>query len=84
MSSDFSSPRHVTEYEFDSENRLCEVREVSGADGSVEFTHGWSPELASPSFAFEHDQQERLFVLIRADGKTEYLWDNPAGPDGDA
>ena len=82
MSSDFSSPRHVTEFEFDSENRLCEVREFSEADGSVKITHVRAPELGLSSFAFEDDEPEMLFVFVRPDGKTEYSLDNPAEPGG--
>ena len=28
-------------------------------------------------FAFEHDEQRRLFVLKRLDGKVEHFRDNP-------
>ena len=78
MSSGSSFPRHDTEYEYDGENRLCEVRQVSRADGSVETTHVWDPEPAPPSFTFEHDKQRRLFVLTWSDGRTERFRDNPA------
>jgi hypothetical protein len=36
MSSESSFPRRVTEYKFDGENRLLEVRRITKADGSVE------------------------------------------------
>ena len=48
MSSDSSFPRRVTEYEFDGENRLLEVRQITKADGSVETEHIWGPEPEPP------------------------------------
>ncbi len=77
MSSDSSSPRHYTEYSYDSENRLCEVRHFTKDDGSVVHSCIWDPEPPAPLFSFQHDTQKRLFVLTSPDGKTEHFRDNP-------
>ena len=58
---------------------FARLRQVRRADRSVETTHVWDPEPAPPSFTFEHDKQERLFVLTWSDGKTERFRDNPRG-----
>ncbi len=77
MSSDSSSPRQDTEYCYDSENRLCEVRRVTNDGGSVVISCIWDPEPPAPLFSFQHDTQKRLFVLSWPDGKTEHFRDSP-------
>ena len=42
MSFGSSFPRRVTEYEFDGENRLVDVRQITKADGSIETEHIWA------------------------------------------
>jgi hypothetical protein len=68
----------MTEYDFDGDNRLLEVREITRADGSVVDEFIWDPEPGPPSFTFEHDEEERLIVLTRPDGKAERFRDEPA------
>jgi hypothetical protein len=77
MSYNSSFPRRVTEYKFDGENRLLEVRRITKADGSVETEHIWGPE--PPSFTFEHDERTQLFVVTWPDGRTERFGDEPGG-----
>ena len=77
MNFEFSFPRRVTEYDFDGENRILEVRQIARADRPVETEHIWGPEPEPPSHTFEHDVQERLFVLTWSDGRTERFHDNP-------
>ena len=79
MSFDSSYPRRITKYEFDGENRLLEVPQITEADGSVETEHIWGPEPEPPSFTFEHDERTRLFVVTWPDGRTERFRDNPRG-----
>ena len=79
MDSESSFPRRVTEYDFDGENRLLEVRQIARADGSVESEHIWGPEPEPPPFTFEHNERTRLFVVTWPDGKTERFRDNPRG-----
>jgi hypothetical protein len=78
MNFESSFPRRVTEYDFDGENRILEVRQIARADRPVETEHIWGPEPEPPSHTFEHDVQERLFVLTPSDGRTERFRDNPA------
>ena len=78
MSSESSSARHDTEFDFDGENRLLQFRQITRADGSVETTHVWDAELPTPTFGFEHDKQKRLFALTWSDGRTERFRDKPA------
>jgi hypothetical protein len=75
--SDSFYPRRLTEYHLDGENRLLEVREISKADGTIANEFIWNPEPAPPPFTFEHDEEERLFVLTWSDGRTERFRDEP-------
>ena len=79
MSFGSSFPRRVTEYEFDGENRLVDVRQITKADGSVETEHIWGPEAEPLSFTLEYGELQRLFVLICSDGRAERFRDNPRG-----
>jgi hypothetical protein len=79
MNSESSFPRRVTEYKFDSENRLLEVRQITRADGSVETEQIWGPEPEPPSFTFEHDEWTRLYFVTWPDGRSERLRDDPRG-----
>jgi hypothetical protein len=77
MNSESSVPRHDTEFCYDSENRLREVRQVAKDDGSVIVSCRWDPDPLAPSFTIEHGKQKRLFVLTSSDGKIEHCRDNP-------
>ncbi len=77
MSCESSVPTHDTEFCWDSENRLREVRLVSGDDGSVIASCRRDPDPLAPSFTFDRDEQKRLFVLTCSDGKIEHFRDSP-------
>jgi hypothetical protein len=79
MNSKRSFPRRVTEYEFDGENRLLGVRQITKGEGSVETEHIWGPEPEPPSLTFEPDEEEGLIIVTWSDGRTERFGDNPRG-----
>jgi hypothetical protein len=77
MSSESFAPRYDTEFCYDNENRLREVRQVAKDDGSVIASCRWDPDPLAPSFTIDHDKQERLFVLTCSDGEIEHCRDSP-------
>ena len=77
MSCESSVSRHNTEFCWDSENRLREVRQVNKEDGSVIASCRWDSDPLAPSFTVDHDEQKRLFVLKCSDCKIEHFRDHP-------
>jgi hypothetical protein len=78
MSFEPSFPRRISEYRFDGEDRLLEVREFTNGGESIsnEFIGDAGP--APPSFTFEGDEDEQLFVLTWSDDGTERFRDEIA------
>jgi hypothetical protein len=81
MSSDSTpppEPQPEFSYSHDDGDRLYEVREATGSDGSRVTTFVWHTEPRPLPFTFVHDKLKRLFILTWADGKVERFRDRPA------
>jgi hypothetical protein len=50
---------------------------VIANDGVVTLVYSCELKPQADSFAFEHDEQRRLFTMTGPDGKTQYFCDNP-------
>ena len=76
MNSDSSPPPHARDDFPEATCRLADLREMTIA-GVITTVYSYEVEPRARSFAFEHDQQKRLFTLTGQDGKTEHFRDNP-------
>jgi hypothetical protein len=73
MSADSSLPSQQRVEYTEPDGRLVDVhqRTIAGVK-VIDYCYVYE---ARPSFSFEHDEQKRLFILTRADGKTEQFRD---------
>jgi len=78
MNSDTNAPSHVdgrVAYTYDSANKLIMTSELITSIKIATYNDPAEPH--AEQLQFEHDRQNRLFVVTLPDGKTERFRDNP-------
>jgi len=78
MDSDQDSPRGKPG-RWRAERTRVDVFETVRSDGGGTTTYSYSYDYdpRAQSFAFEHDEEKRVFRLTDAEGKSEHFRDNP-------